>query len=169
MVKFERNENGEYECPECERKYEKYNSFYQHYRLKHGNSETVENTNNAVKSITAKAKEIPKTVTKKIMGSDSGNDSVDDDKESTEIENNSSVTPKKKIKRVRLKPVEPPVKKSQTDTENEEENKEEAETKNSLIHGILHGFSKNERKVSEKLKVSEEEPKRKYLFIEGII
>ena len=161
MAKFERNpETGKYECPECEREYEKYNGVFQHYKRKHGNSPIVEKVNRTGKSITNKTKETLKTVTKGIMSSDSGNDPVDDDNKSTEIENSSSVAPKKKTKRVRLKPVEPPVKKPD---KNEEENEEETESENWLIHGILHGFSKNEQKLSEK------EPERKYLLIEGII
>ena len=127
MAKFERNVNGEYECPECKRTYEKYNSLFKHYALKHGNSvgnsignsKIAEKVDRAKKSITNKTKEIPETVTKltapkEIMGSDSNNDVADDDNQSKEIENTSAVRiAPKKTKRIRLKPVEPPVKKPQ--------------------------------------------------------
>jgi hypothetical protein len=189
MTKFERNEDGKFVCPACEREYEKYNSLYRHYNQKHGNSngeekvdraekstttkygnsDNIDEVNRAVKSVTTKIKKIPETVTKEITGSNSGNDLADDENQSSEIEDNTSLSrvSKKKIKRVRLKPVEPPVKKPQKAKENE--NEEETANENWLIHGILHGFSKNEQKVSEKLKVSEEEPERKYLLIEGLI
>jgi uncharacterized C2H2 Zn-finger protein len=162
MAKFERNEDGKYVCPECEREYEKYNSVYRHYNQKHGNSDGVEKVGRAEKSITTKIKEIPKTVTNKIVGSNSNNDIADDDNQSSEIENNTtvSIAPKKTIKRVRLKPVEPPVKKPQKDTENEDDKERETETW--IIPGILKGSS-------NKKKASQEDVEKKWLLIEGLL
>ena len=164
MTKFERNEEGKYECPECERTYDKYNSVYQHYNLKHGNSPIVEKVNRTGKSRTNKTKETLKTVTKGIMGSDSENNIADDDNESSENENNASNrTVPKKTKRVRLKPVEPPVKKPQKARENEEENEEETESETWIIPGILKVSSKNKKKLSQ------EDVDKKWLLLEGIL
>jgi hypothetical protein len=168
MAKFEKNENGEYVCPECERSYDKYNSVFYHYKLKHGNSPDnspiVEKVNRAGKSITNKAKETLKTATKGIMGSDSENDLADDDDESSEIENNATDRIATKIKRVRLRPVEPPVKKPQKDTENEDDKERETETW--IIPGILKVSSKNKQK---KQKLSQEDVDKKWLLIEGLL
>jgi hypothetical protein len=155
MAKFDRNEDGEYVCPACKREYEKYNSIFQHYKLKHGNSETVDKVDRAEKSITTKIKEIPETVANKIVGSNSNNDIDDDDNQSSEIVNNTtvSIAPKKTIKRVHLKPVEPSVKKTdkkpQKARDIEKENDKETETETWIIPGIIKGSLKNKRKVSE--------------------
>jgi len=174
MTKFDRNDKGEYVCPACERKYDKYNSLFQHYKLKHGNSKSVEEVDRAEKSITTKTQETPETVTKEtvtkeIIGSNSSNDFANDNNQPTEIVNNFSdrIAPKKKIKRVHLKPVEPrvnkPDKKPQKAIENEEENDKETETETWLIPGIIKGSLKNKQKVSEK------DLDRKYSLIKGII
>jgi hypothetical protein len=190
MTKFERNEDGKYVCPECEREYEKYNSLYRHYNQKHGNSngeekvdraekstttkygnsDIEETVDRAVKSVTTKIKKIPKTVTKEITGSNSGNDIADDDNQSSEIENNTtvSIAPKKTIKRVHLKPVEPPVKKldKKPQKAREIEDDKETETETWIIPGILKVSSKNKQK---KQKLSQEDVDKKWLLIEGLL
>jgi len=57
-------------------------------------------------------------------------------------------------RKVKIIPKEPPRKRKRKTKEKEIENK------NWFIHGILHGFSKNEEKVSEKLKVNEAKKKK---------
>jgi hypothetical protein len=182
MTKFERNEDGKYVCPECEREYEKYNSLYRHYNQKHGNSNggekvgraekstttkygnsNIEETvDRAVKSVTKEIKKIPKTVTKEITGSNSDNELADDE-QSNEIEENTSLSrsPKTKTKRVRLKPVEPPVKKSDKKSQKATENEEETETETWIIPGILKGSS-------NKKKANQEDVEKKWLLIEGL-
>jgi hypothetical protein len=164
MAKFERNEKGEYVCPACEREYDKYNSLFKHYALKHGNSvgnsigngKIAEKVDRAKKSITNKTKEIPETVTKltapeEIMGSDSNNDVADDS-------NKSSTVAPRKTKRVRLKPVEPPVKEP-----DENEDEEETETETWIIPGLIKGSG------GHKQKASEIDNERKYYLIKGLI
>jgi len=160
MAKFEKNENGEYECPECKRAYTKYNSFYRHYKTKHGNNEgdneIVKSVDKATKTITNNINNMAKTITEltapeEIIGSDSENDVADDS-------NKSSTVAPRKTKRVRLKPVEPPVKEP-----DENEDEEETETETWIIPGLIKGSG------GHKQKASEIDNERKYYLIKGLI
>jgi len=170
MAKFERNENGVYVCPECKKAYDKYNSFYRHYKTKHANSgDSIENSNPIVKTADKTTKAITDTINKtaktvtKLTAPEENSNSDADNEIDEETVNTSTAEPKKtKAKRIRLRPVEPPVK----EPDENDENEDDEETESWIIPGLIRGSWGNKQKDSNE---SEKDSERKYLLIRGII